>query len=326
MEYSKAELKRIDKGPHHREDAVMVPDNPAARNDLVADYVRQLPEPPSALWPRPALTDPGHPGHVPEGVGRGVDLVRHAGTDTTAPDDNTTAAQWAQETRLLIDEYAAADVPEVIVPLGARLTATEAVALTRDRDEFARRRRRPVPLEPRPYTKRGTAFHNWVERHYGVSSLFDEDELPGAADATLTDPALEDLKRRFLASDWADRTPATVEGAYSVTLAGHLFEGRIDAVFHDGDDPATGWTVVDWKTGRKPGGAERTAAEMQLAVYRLAWARVLSARLGRPVDPAGVRAAFHYVASNETYEPGTLPSAEELATTLASAARPREGD
>ena len=45
--------------------------------------------------------------------------------------------------------------------------------------------------------------------------------------------------------------------------------------------------------------------------------QLLSARYGRPVDPADVRAAFHYVVSNETWEPGTLPSAEDLAGWLA---------
>lgn len=311
MAYSKAELTRLDKGPAHREDAVMVPQNPAARNDLVADYERRLPESLPARWPRPTLTD------TTAGVAGGIDRVTAARRDLDgdgpgtwpAPDRGTLAAQWEQETTVLLDEFRAGTVPEVVVPLGTRLTATEAVSLSRDRDEFARRRRRPVPMEPRPYTKRGTAFHNWVERHYGVASLFDEDELPGAADATLADPALEHLKQRFLDSTWAARTPETVEGAYSVTLAGHVFEGRMDAVFPDGD----GWIVVDWKTGRRPTGAELEAAEIQLAVYRLAWARVQSERLGRAVDPNDVRAAFHYVLTNDTYEPATLPSSSELA-------------
>jgi DNA helicase-2/ATP-dependent DNA helicase PcrA len=330
MKYSKAELTRLDKGPHHREDAVMAAENPAERNDLVDAYERQTPEKPSSVWPRPALTDPSHPDFDADGVPRGIGLVRAAQRDGigtasgtvsdtasgTTPDTGTLADQWAQETRLLIDEYTAAAVPEVTVPLGSRLTATEAVALRRNPGEFARRRRRPVPLEPRPYTKRGTAFHNWVERYYGLSTLFDEDELPGAADATLSDPALDTLKHRFLESTWASRTPATVEGAYSVTLAGHVFEGRIDAVFHDGDDPTTGWFVVDWKTGRRPTGEERTAAEMQLAIYRLAWAKVMSAESGKVVEPDGVRAAFHYVGSNETYEPRNLPTARELETIL----------
>lgn len=332
MLYSKAELKRLDRAAQdgalqHREDAVMVPADPAARNDLVEAYVRELPQTPPAHWPRPTLAE-----RLP-GVSDGVALVRAAvdrvtgDTDTAAAasavagadaaDAGTLAGQWARETALLVREYRASTVPEVVVPLGSRLTATEAVSLARDPEEFARRRRRPVPLEPRPYTKRGTAFHNWVEQHYGATGLFDEDELPGAADATLADPVLATLKEKFLASVWADRTPVTVEGSYSVTLAGHLFEGRIDAVFHDGDDPLTGWTVVDWKTGRKPVGRDLRDASLQLAVYRLAWAKLLSARYGRPVDPVDVRAAFHYVVSNETWEPGTLPTAEDLAGWLA---------
>ncbi|WP_297005441.1 UvrD-helicase domain-containing protein [uncultured Corynebacterium sp.] len=320
MVYSKKELRRLaeageDGALQHREDALMVPENPAARNDLVEAYERTLPENPPAQWPRPTLTE-----RLP-GVAEGAGLVRAAMEATPGgvpePDPGTLADQWARETALLVREHRAQTVPEVVVPLGSRLTATEAVALSRDPEEFARRRRRPVPLEPRPYTKRGTAFHNWVERHYGSVGLFDEDELPGAADATLADPVLATLKERFLASEWADRTPVSVEGSYSVTLAGHLFEGRIDAVFHDGDDPLTGWTVVDWKTGRKPTGRDLADASLQLAVYRLAWAKLLSARYGRPVDPADVRAAFHYVVSNETWEPGTLPSAEDLAGWLA---------
>ncbi|MEY8567435.1 UvrD-helicase domain-containing protein [Corynebacteriaceae bacterium 7-707] len=316
MEYSKTELRRLEKGPHHREDAVMVPDNPAARNDLIADFHRETPAAPTAVWPRPCLTDPAREGAA--AVADGIRRVREArvlldGAATRrAPDPGTLADQWTQETSVLIDEFRAGAVPEVVVPLGARLTATEAVSLSRDRAEFARRRRRPVPMEPRPYTKRGTAFHNWVERHYGAASLLDEDDLPGAADATLTDPALEHLKQRFLDSEWAGRTPESVEGAYSVTLAGHVFEGRIDAVFRDGD----GWFVVDWKTGKRPGGVELAAAELQLAVYRLAWAKVQTARLGRPVSPDSVRAAFHYVLSNETYEPGTLPSSAQLAALI----------
>lgn len=324
MDYSKTELARLEKGPHHREDQVMVPENPAARNDLVADYQRVLPEAPTAVWPRPTLTDPSQDGAaaVVDGIRRVRAAEAAAGAGPSA-DKGTLADQWDQETGVLIDEYLAAAVPEVVVPLGPRLTATEAVSLSRDRAEFARRRRRPVPMEPRPYTKRGTAFHNWVERHYGSASLIDEDELPGAADATLTDPALEHLKQRFLDSRWADRMPESVEGAYSVTLAGHVFEGRIDAVFRDGPKDADGWVVVDWKTGRKPGGAELASAELQLAVYRLAWAKVQTARLGRHVGPESVRAAFHYVLSNETYEPGTLPTSAELAALIG---REREGD
>lgn len=221
-------------------------------------------------------------------------------------------SQWNLETDLLIEEHLRKANPEVQVPLGVRLTATEAVSMRRDEEEFARRRRRPVPLQPQPYAKRGTAFHNWVEQRFGTVGLLDEDQLPGASDATMQDPELEKLKTAFLASQWANRQPYSVEGAYSVTLGNHIFEGRIDAVYHEGEDPTCGWLVVDWKTGPKPTGEAMRAAEIQLGVYRLAWAKVLSRTLGETVEPEGVRAAFHYVKTNETVEPRTLPTAEQL--------------
>ncbi len=70
-----------------------------------------------------------------------------------------------------------------------------------------------------------------------------------------------------------------------------------------------GWLVVDWKTGRKPSGAAARAAAVQLAAYRLAWARlndIPDAELLR------VRAAFHYVRSGETVEPAALLDADGL--------------
>lgn len=276
-----------------------------------------------ASWPSPA------PAMTRPGVAEGAEQVRKEieavsqqeeqdGQSRPAPGatadgaPTTLAEAWDLETNLLLEEFSAMDNAELVVPLNVRMTATEAVSLRKDDQEFALRARRPIPLEPKPYAKRGTAFHNWVEERYKQVSLLDEEQLPGASDATLEDPYLETLKEAFLRSEWADRQPESVEGAYSVTIGGHVFEGRIDAVFHDGTDPTDGWIVVDWKTGRKPTGADMDAAAMQLAVYRLAWAKLLSAKLGVEVPAENVRAAFHYVAANETYEPRTLLSADEL--------------
>ena len=58
----------------------------------------------------------------------------------------------------------------------------------------------------------------------------------------------------------------------------------MDAVFRD---PGGGFTVVDWKTGVRPTEpADERAAAVQLAAYRLAWARLRDV----PVDD--VRAAL----------------------------------
>jgi DNA helicase-2/ATP-dependent DNA helicase PcrA len=80
----------------------------------------------------------------------------------------------------------------------------------------------------------------------------------------------------------------------------------MDAVF---TEPDGSWLVVDWKTGARPSGADARAAAVQLAAYRLAWARlndVPDEELSR------VRAAFHYVRSNETVEPAALLDADGL--------------
>ena len=54
------------------------------------------------------------------------------------------------------------------------------------------------------------------------------------------------------------------------SIGAHIVRGRIDAVFADADG---GVTVVDWKTGAAPSGADaRRHAAVQLGVYRLAWA------------------------------------------------------
>jgi DNA helicase-2/ATP-dependent DNA helicase PcrA len=81
-------------------------------------------------------------------------------------------------------------------------------------------------------------------------------------------------------------------------------------VFRDGD----GWLVVDWKTGRRPVGAAARAAAVQLAAYRLAWAGLAGIA---DADLGSVRAAFHYVRTDETIEPATLPDADGLRALVA---------
>jgi DNA helicase-2/ATP-dependent DNA helicase PcrA len=179
---------------------------------------------------------------------------------------------------------------------------TDLVALARDPLALARRVRRPVPTRPAPLARRGTAFHAWLEERYGGERLLDLDELPGAADeGAAPDDELAVLQERFLASAWADRSPEEVEVAFETVVGGVVVRGRIDAVFAD---PDGGWTVVDWKTGDPP--RDGTAAAVQLAAYRLAWAELS----GAPV--AQVRAAFLYVRPDRTVAPVDLLDAPGL--------------
>jgi DNA helicase-2/ATP-dependent DNA helicase PcrA len=76
-----------------------------------------------------------------------------------------------------------------------------------------------------------------------------------------------------------------------------VLRGRIDAVFAR---PGGGWDVVDWKTGRPPGPESARTLAVQLAIYRIAWARLH----GVPVEQ--VSAAFFYASTGQTVRPVDL--------------------
>jgi DNA helicase-2/ATP-dependent DNA helicase PcrA len=221
------------------------------------------------------------------------------------------AEQWHEDVERLLSERAALSRGEVIdVTLPDQLSVSQLVELQHNPTDLARSIRRPVPRLPAPSARRGTAFHTWLEQRWQKQTLLDLDELPGAADEGADDRDFVELRAAFEASDWAQRTPAEVEVPFETTIGDRVVRGRMDAVFLDGD----GWLVVDWKTGRKPIGAAATAAAVQLAAYRLAWARlngIPDAELHR------VRAAFHYVRSDETVEPTKLLDAGGLRALVA---------
>ncbi|MGC4803619.1 UvrD-helicase domain-containing protein [Micromonospora sp. DT233] len=226
--------------------------------------------------------------------------------DGDAQGEDPEVARWRREADLLLAERAelAAGTGAVEVALPGQLSVTQLVALRRDPEELARALRRPMPVEPNPYARRGTAFHAWLERRFGADRLLDVDELPGAADADAApDEALAELQARFLAGEWAERVPVEVEVPFATVIAGLVVRGRMDAVFAG---LGGRYDVVDWKTGRQPVGAAAEAAAVQLAVYRLAWAELA----GVPVERVG--AAFHYVRDGVTVRPTDLLDAEGL--------------
>lgn len=317
---SKSDAARVEKGNATEIDHYFypTPEQLIAREDYALERRRAEADGEQASWPQPAplASRPG----AADGAGMVIDAIGAATTGDSATESaanqDMLTRQWDEETRLLIQEHQQRTLTAVEVPLDPMLTATQAVAMKQDPEQFARRRRRPIPMQPQPYAKRGTAFHNWVEQHYNQAMLFDEDEMPGASDATLQDPQLEELKNKFLASEWAQRTPESVEGSYLVNIGGFVFNGRMDAVFHEGDDPAAGWLVVDWKTGQMPTGRDMRNAELQLAAYRLAWAKILSRQLGVEVPVDNVRTAFFYVRTQHTHYVQDLPNEEELIARL----------
>ncbi len=188
-----------------------------------------------------------------------------------------------REALLLLQEQIAARRAVREVPLPVSLSASQVVRLREDEVAFARELARPMPRPPAPAARRGTRFHAWVETLFDERPLLDPSELPGAEDDELgTDSDLAALQEAFLSSEWASRKPYAVEAPFALPLAGRVVRGRIDAVYDLG---AGRWQVVDWKTGRE------AADPVQLAVYRLAWARL------RDVPVEQVVASFLYVRS-----------------------------
>ncbi|WP_228829900.1 ATP-dependent DNA helicase [Nocardia beijingensis] len=230
---------------------------------------------------------------------------------------------WAADVDALLAEHQAAATAAEEVELPGQIAATALVELRADPARLAARLRRPLPYPPNPLARRGTAFHAWVQRWFGSTRLLGLDELPGAADSGAADAGLDAeltaMQQAFLNSRWADRSPIEVEIPFETSIAGTVIRGRMDAVFAE---PGGRWIVVDWKTGAEPGAAEEPAVAMQLAVYRLAWARLMAAREGRPEHEMlhRIGAAFHYVRTGRTIAPVNLAGPEELAELIRNAA------
>jgi len=243
---------------------------------------------PSTPWPQPARA----------AAQQWEQIWAEAAEPQTLPLDLSPSRRWWQEAELLLAERDAAQ--QLRVPVPEHLSASAVVELAADPQAFLRDRRRPVPRRPSAAARRGTRFHAWVEQYFGTQTLLDWDALPGADDGD-PDTALADLQSAFLASSWAQREPIAVEVDIETIVAGIAVRSRIDAVFAEGE----GVHVVDWKTGRPPTTvAEQRTKQIQLALYRLAWARLHQL----PVE--SVRASFHYVAEQETVTAEPLGEAE----------------
>ena len=233
--------------------------------------------------------------------------------DALSPADRDLVAAWDRDAGLLLAERAQRrgdGATQVALP--ARLSVSSLVSLARDPAELARQVRRPMPRPPARQARRGTAFHQWLEQRYGQQMLIDDSDLFGPDPSTDDETPAEgiaELRSRFEHGEWADRWPQAVEVPFETLVGDRPIRGRIDAVFADA--PGGGYDVVDWKTGQPPRSeAERYAVSVQLAAYRLAWAALAE------VPVAAVRAAFYYVAHDQTVRPADLLDETGLAALI----------
>lgn len=272
------------------------PDDPAQSvNPLLAE--EQL-----APWP----TAPDARRRLVGDVVQAVLDARRAGSPPPVSDDPvgqevTRLLRERAELRAARESAGQADLPQ-------HLSTSGLVELTADREAYLRSLRRPVPGPPAHAARAGTSFHVWVERHFGMPSLVEVDQVhPDSAQETVD---LSVMRTNFLASEWATQSPVEIEVPVETMIAGRAVRGRIDAVFREGG----GFVVVDWKTGARWGGDRERTRVLQLAVYRLAYARL------RGINPGQVSAAFFYAATGETVRPD-LHSEQELEALLSGLTR-----
>jgi DNA helicase-2/ATP-dependent DNA helicase PcrA len=171
--------------------------------------------------------------------------------------------------------------------------------LANDPQELALRLRRPMPNHVDKYARKGTEFHLWLENHFKHPALITMDELfnQNSTDTGDESAPLEKLQTAWLASDWAKKEPIDVEVGFETMIETTLIRGRIDAVYQLGDDH---YEVVDWKTGKIKSGDDLQSASIQLAMYRLAYAKL------KNVAIENISAAFHYVIDNQTIRPADI--------------------
>ena len=227
----------------------------------------------------------------------GIELAPGANAPQADAHTRQEIQDWEQEVELLL-ALARRAVTPAAPSKPEHLSASELMSLAENPQQARARMVRPVPVQPSAAARAGTFFHEWVENHFGADPMLDLDDELYADDETDTTLSLDALRKTFLASEWANRTIWRAEYPVETHVAGVSVRGRIDAVFRTVERTEQGqrerWELVDWKTGRKPTAKQMRYKRIQLALYRLAFAKI------QGVDPADVRAAFYYVGSDQT--------------------------
>lgn len=170
---------------------------------------------------------------------------------------------------------------------------------------------RPIPRTASPASDLGTRFHAWAEKFVNAGCLnknstqYDvveniSEKLTQIKKTTQAEKSDEYKlliwEKRLATSKWAYRRPIAAEQpivAHVPELGDQIINGKIDAIFAGGlnpEDSSKLYTVVDWKTGRKPTDPQDIALKLgQLDWYRL----LLSLMTNAPLE--AIDATLYYV-------------------------------
>lgn len=318
------------------DDAVLtwqpMPDSAEAANPLGAGE--------EATWPVPphhdVASETENAALVREAIARAEPVVTGLdalGRDDLSDDFEALLAEWR--------ERGARTRGEVVAVLPEHLTTSDVVRMRENPVAYALDLRRPMPGPPAVAARAGSRFHAWIESRYGSTPLIVDEvegfgfdgldsldgldgldgsdgsasggtDLAGVGAADDVDVMAARWQANFLASEWAEKVPLEVEMSVETVIDGIPVRGRIDAVFATGDGC---YEIVDWKSGRRPPPERREARDLQLALYRVAFASL------RGVEVERVSAAFFYAGDGTTVRP-ELPDGPELSRRIAALTRP----
>lgn len=185
---------------------------------------------------------------------------------------------------------------------------------------------RPIPSIPSIDANLGTKFHAWAQQFvdsatpsescecyewknivkHGISlektpenrQKVIDDFNQSCKDSDLQSCALNQWKQRLIESRWAKRVPLAAEMPILMQIdntefANRIINGTLDAVFAgglDASDTTKLYTIVDWKTGKRP----KSAEDIRLKLEQLDWYRMLLARATN-VDLRCIDATLYYV-------------------------------
>ncbi|GGH59737.1 ATP-dependent DNA helicase [Rothia aerolata] len=227
--------------------------------------------------------------------------------ETAGEDSGPSIDDWFHEADLLLSLLnAPSDTDDFELP--SHLSASDLVALQTDTTAVVENIVRPMPQKPGIAARQGSLFHAWVESHFEKAAMLDFEEEDYADEAVDDSLNLPTLQENFLASPWAKLQPWAVEYPIETPVEGISIRGRVDAIYRSENERGEVlWEMVDWKTGRSPRtAAEKKAKSLQLALYRLGFARLM----GVPVE--SVTGTFFYVAEKKVWQPEKLADEAEL--------------
>lgn len=247
----------------------------------------------SGTWPVP-LDSPVMTS-IREAAAAVLEQMSSEGVDySSQPDSPGQIGEWDRAIAALEDQFAAERDPVHSVALPQTLSVSQIQRLNKNESDFLADLIRPMPSAPAYAASQGTDFHTWVElRARGQMLSGRGGVLPGMEDFDeapfVLTSNLEKFIETFEKSEWGSRIPYDVEHPFVYSVGGRVVRGVIDAIYQQ---PDGSWLLVDWKTN-----AAATADDLQLSIYRLAWARIQ----GCPA--ADVHCAFYYVALDQTVTP-----------------------